>query len=144
MQTFIFGRNKQRLHEEHLGNFLRGSIRLAAPEREKKGHCCARAHVAAAAVSQKFRSPAAAAHSGNPQISEWRRRRVSQSISLPFSLSFSHFLSRTPNYSRIAVTLGPTFLCPHFRAAASVFESDLEITVIIPLLIPNGRYQNPG
>ena len=65
-------------------------------------------------------------------------------VSLPFSLSFSHFLSRTPNYSYIAVTLGPTLLGPQFRAAASVFESDLEITVIIPLLIPNGRYQNPS
>ena len=71
MQTFIFGRNKGRcMRKEHLGNFLQGSIRLAEPERRDT----AAAHVATA-VSQKFRSPAA--HSGNPQISEWRRKRVS-------------------------------------------------------------------
>ena len=52
MQTFIFGRNKQRLHEEHLGNFLRGSIRLAG--QRGGGGTLLRAHVSTA-VSQKFR-----------------------------------------------------------------------------------------
>ena len=74
MQTFIFGRNKGCcMRKEHLGNFLRGKGRYGW-QRERGGTPLLRAHVATA-VSQKFRSPAA--HSGNPQISEWRRRRVS-------------------------------------------------------------------
>ena len=43
----VYLRQEQRLHEEHLGNFLQGSIRLAEPEREgtllrarTRGHCC--------------------------------------------------------------------------------------------------------